>query len=339
MKNQYVLYLLFCFLLCYTSQVSAEKTTKPVLNLPAQDLKERDVKFGIFITNLYDINFANNEFKTEFWAWFISHKKNYKPVERTEIVNSKAFSIRNATSEKIDTLYWHSQVFKGTIKQDWDISLFPFDTQKLTIAIEDTLETEDTHKFIADPSSSIANDVIPDGWTLLDFDLEVTNTAYPTTFGDPRVAPGSSYNFNRITAILTLKRDGMRLFASTFLGFFVATVLIVIVFSINMSTRSLPAIPLQPRITLCVGSLFAAVGSMYGLDKKLPYTTEFTLADSIQITTFSAIALAILSSVISDILVKNGHPKFVSKIMKSIFLFFVIIHFGINGYLLMKVSS
>ena len=32
-----------------------------------------DVTVGMFVTNLFDINFAKKEFKTEFWAWYLIH--------------------------------------------------------------------------------------------------------------------------------------------------------------------------------------------------------------------------------------------------------------------------
>ena len=28
-----------------------------------------DVKFGMFISNLHDVNFTDNEFQVEYWSW------------------------------------------------------------------------------------------------------------------------------------------------------------------------------------------------------------------------------------------------------------------------------
>lgn len=293
-----------------------------------------EVKFGMFVTNLHDINFADNEFQVEFWSWFISNNKDYRAKDRTEIVNSKKFSIRNSSNQEIDDLLLQSQVFKGTIKQSWNIESYPFDTQTLTISLEDTIDTADTLSFVVDPNSGIANDVIPKGWQLVDFNLLVSNTDYPTTFGDPRVRDDNNYQFSRVTAEITLQRSGIRIFISAFLGLFVATILVMIVFAINSSKIGLTTIPQQPRITLCVGALFAAVGSTYSLSAKVPYTTVFTLSDSLQITSFIAIALAIVSSVLSDTLLKQNKESAQKTLMHLIWLTFIISHFGINGYLI-----
>ena len=141
-------------ILCITSPSAADSDT-PV------DTAQNQVKVGMFVTNLYDINFSNNEFKTEFWAWFLTDNPEYQPAQRTEIVNSKQFSIRNATTEKIDHQYWHSIVFKGTVKQQWDVTAFPFDKQLLQIHLEDTIDIQEDLRFQLDSSSSIAEGLIP----------------------------------------------------------------------------------------------------------------------------------------------------------------------------------
>jgi hypothetical protein len=305
----------------------------------ANKLSDKEVRFGLFITNIFDINFTHNEFQVEFWSWFLTKRQDYKPVERTEIVQAKSFQIRNSSTENIDGLFLHAQAFKAKIKQHWDIGMFPFDVQQLTISLEDTLQTKKDLEFSLDPSSSIAHDIIPDGWNLVDFKTQLSETYYPTTFGDPRITLSDQNTYHRIQAVITIQRDGGRLFATTFLGFFVASILVILILLVNTSTRCISAIPLQPRITLCIGSLFSAVGSTYGLAAKLPYTTRFTLADSIEMTTFTGIALAIISSVFCDIFRQKGYPEQVAKTMRWILISYFILHFGINGLLLFNIAN
>jgi hypothetical protein len=294
------------------------------------------VKVGMFITNIHDINFSDNEYQVEFWSWFLADNIEYNPSERTEITNAKQFLIRNASTQQINGQFLHSQVFKGTIKQHWDVSKYPFDKQRLIISLEDTLHTSDDLIYIIDETSSIANNIIPEGWALESFEVLPTSTNYPTTFGDPRLTNGNNYTFSQAKAVITLKRNGLRVFITSFLGLFVATFLIMIVFVINTSSKYLAIIPLQPRITLCVGSLFAAVGAIYGLDAKIPYTTSFTLSDSLQMTTFAGIIFAIISSVVSDVLIKAGKVIIQNNLMIAIWSLFLVLHIGLNTYLIIK---
>ena len=304
-----------------------------------QNTQSADVTVGMFVTNLFDINFSKSEFKTEFWAWFLTQDPNYSPSERTEIVNSKNFNIRNATTEKIGDFYWHSIVFKGTVKQEWNVQSFPFDKQTLQIHLEDTIDIREDLAFKLDPSSNVARDLIPEGWQMESFNISTQPNTYPTTFGDPRVGADSEYTFDRITATIVMKREGLRVFATTFIGFFVATLFVALVMVVNMSNHFLPAIPLQPRVTLCAGALFASVGGLYGLENKLPYTTAFTLADSIQLTTFISIALAITGSLIADITSKHELVKLRSILLKIVFSIFIIGHIGVNTVVIYNAVS
>lgn len=297
-------------------------------------MQPTEVEFGMFITNLHDINLSDNEYQVEFWSWFLTDNVDYNPIERTEITNAKQFSTRNASTQQIDGQYLHSQVFKGTIRQYWDVSKYPFDTQRLVISLEDTLEPSDSLFYSIGQTSSIATDIIPEGWSLKSFKVLTTNTDYPTTFGDPRLSAGTNYTFSQVKAVITLQRNGMRVFITSFLGLFVATFLIMIVFTINTSVRNIAIITLQARITLCVGSLFAAVGAIYGLDAKIPYTTSFTLSDSLQITTFTGIIFAIICTLASDILIKNERLTMQRNLMKAIWCLFLILHIGFNAYLI-----
>ena len=89
--------------------------------------------------------------------------------------------------------------------------------------------------------------MIPKGWELNNFGLKVTNTDYPTTFGDPRVTADNSYKFSRVTAEIELQRSGIRIFISAFLGLFVATILVIITFAINSTKVGLTTIPQQAQ--------------------------------------------------------------------------------------------
>lgn len=298
------------------------------------------VKVGLYVNNLYDIDFAKNQYDVEFRTWFVYDQPDYQPNGRTEIVNAKKFSAHDESTEVAGDNYWATMLFRAKIKQAWDISMYPFDTQELTIAIEDATDTTGTLLYQADTvGSRIAPDAIPDGWTLVDFKVDTSTTRYASTFGDPRLKADVEDDFNRVTATITLKREGTRLFITNFLGFLTATLLVIVVLGVNMSEKALAAIPLQPRVTLSVGALFSTVGSIYLLSTKLPYTTNFTLADSLQITTFVSITLAVISSVAVDILVKNGKQALIKKMMSLIFIFFLATHFGINGYLLTVATS
>lgn len=301
------------------------------------DTPVKDVKVGMFLTNLYDIDLNKNQFNVQFWAWFVHGDKTYEPTKRTELMNAKSWTTQNEFRGEVGDQYWDVVNVRAKIYQEWDVSHYPFDKQKLVIELEDIEETTGGVRFTPDvEGSKIDKGLIPDGWKMLGFDVSVAPNQYDTVFGDPSLGNQSHSEFSRITATLTVQRDGWRLFATNFIGFFVATILILLTLGINSSRRAHKTVPLQPRVTMSSGSIFATIGSIYMLSKELPYTTKFTLADGLLTTTCIGIGLAIIMSVLTDTLTSAEFKKSPYLINKIIFALFVFVHIGLNGYYLMN---
>ena len=91
---------------------------------------------------------------------------------------------------------------------------------------------------------------------------------------------------------------------------------------------------LRTRIGLCVGALFGAVGNAYIVARALPYTTAYSLTDSLQATTFGFIALATIVTVISEPLLQAKRYNLVRLLNGLALLLLVVIHFGVNASLI-----
>lgn len=299
--------------------------------------EQKEVKFGVYITNLFDINFAKNEYTVQFWSWFHHNDDEYQPNKSIEIMNAKSFSRDSTNEEIVNGINWDTAKIKAKINQEWEVTHFPFDTQKFTIVVED-IDT-DAKGLVLIPdieASRIDPKAIPDGWTLKNFELNTNVNSYDTAFGDPSSVTNTKQDFSRLSVDVYLQRDGWRLFSTTFIGFFVATALLLIAFLVLSIPSAVGTVQQQPRITLITGALFSAIGSVYGLSAKLPYTTQFTLADSLEITTFAGVALAAICSVFYDVLVKNDKPAFAITLNRLMFSIFLLLSFGLNGYMIVN---
>ena len=306
----------------------------------AEDVKKvepKTVKFGMYITDVFDIDFAKNQFTIQFWSWFHHNDKDYHPNKSTEIMNAKSFVRQSSNEEIVNGINWDTSKVKATINQQWKVAKFPFDTQKFTIIVEDVDSTSEDLIFTPDlKASKIDPNAIPDGWELKEFDMTSSINSYQTAFGDPSAASNVKQDFSQMTVTVELKRDGWRLFSTTFIGFFVATALLLIAFIVLSIPSAVGTVQQQPRITLIIGALFSAIGSVYGLSAKLPYTTQFTLADSLEITTFAGVALAAVCSVFYDVLIKNEKPLLAISLNRIMFSIFLLSSFGLNGYMLIS---
>ena len=299
--------------------------------------KAQEVKFGVDVTNIYDINFAKNEYTVQFWSWFHHNDKEYIPNKSIEIMNAKKFSRTSANEEIVNGVHWDTAKVKATINQEWDVRNFPFDVQKFSIVVEDVdLPAQDLLLKADTKASKIDPTAIPSGWEIKNFEMISSINSYETAFGDPSASSSAKQDYSQMTINIDLERNGWRLFTTSFIGFLVATALLLVVFVITSIPRAVVEIPQQPRITLITGALFSAVGSVYGLSSKLPYTTDFTLADSLQITTFAGVAFAVIGSVASDVLRKNDRPILATRANQIMFALFLLLSFGLNGYMLAR---
>ncbi len=309
-------------------------------SVSAEELKKdepKEVKFGVYITDLFDINFAKNQFTVQFWSWFHHHDENYHPNKSTEIMNAKSFTRQSANEEIVNGINWDTSKVKATINQQWEVEKFPFDTQTFSIVLEDVDSVSKDLVFKPDTKASkIDPKAIPDGWKLKKFEIVNAPNSYETSFGDPLAASDVKQEFSQVTVNVELQRYGWRLFSTTFIGFFVATALLLIAFLVLSIPSAVGSVQQQPRITLIIGALFSAIGSVYGLSAKLPYTTQFTLADSLEITTFVGVALAAVCSVFYDVLVKNEKPLFAISLNRVMFGIFLLSSFGLNGFMIAK---
>lgn len=299
--------------------------------------KQKEVKFGVYITNIFDIDFSKNEYKVQFWSWFHHNDSRYEPNKTAEIVNAKSFSKKMANEEIVNGVHWDTAKITATINEQWDVQHYPFDTQKFSIVIEDVDKGAEYLVFKPDiAASKIDPNAIPDGWELKKFELNTNLNSYKTAFGDPSSTINTQQDFSRLGVDIYLQRDGWRLFSTNFIGFFVATLLLLIAFLVLSIPSAVGTVQQQPRITLITGALFSAIGSVYGLAAKLPYTTQFTLADSLQITTFSGVAFAAVGSVFYDVLMKNDKPVLAITLNRMMFGLFLLLSFGLNGYMLAR---
>lgn len=297
---------------------------------------KRQVEVGIFLTNLYDIDLNNNQYNAQFWIWFLHDDASYLPAQRSEVVNAKSWQRQNEFRDATGETIWDVMSFEALINEQWDIKRYPFDTQVLSIHLEDIEETTDHLIFSADTQGTHVNaSVVPDGWQLRDYAISVAPHTYATRFGDPSLDVGDVSEFSRVSLDITLEREGQRLFITVFIGFFVATIFVIVTLAINMSRRAHPVIPLQPRVTLASGAIFSTIGSIYLLVNEMPYTTEFTLADSLLTTTSIGTVLSIISSFTTDVVCKTDKAALMYRLNKGLFVIFVVLHLGINGVFLM----
>jgi hypothetical protein len=305
-RNSFLLATLLFF--CH-GKISAQKDT---------------VKVGVYVTSIYALGFAENNFGMDFWIWYVYPNDSINPIETTEIVNSESVSFEYNDIDKRGNMNWATHKCKAMIKKDWKISRFPLDGQTLEVFLEETDMDTSELVYVADVANSrIDESVILSGWKIDTFSLTSLVKTYSTSYGDPELKDGKS-SYARVVMTTKISRDSKNIFLKLFLGLYVAFLISLLVFFLDGQE-------IGARTSLAVGALFAAVGNKYIVDSSLPDHVSFTIVDKIHNVSFALIFFSILCSVISNRIARSGRNKMDEKFDRICFgvslLTYIVAHY------------
>lgn len=311
----------------------------PLLAAPSQpgpqpQASPRVVEIGIYVTNIYDLNFSANTYKISFWLWFKSKDEKYQPEKSIEIVGGKDIKIDATDNETLaDGTFYRSAKYSATISQLWDVRFFPFESQQLSLVIESSSEDESKLIFISDTKSSGADpNVIPPAWRFRTINVGVGSSVYHTDFG---TGTGGDSTYSKFATTITLDHQGEHIFSTAFLGFFVADLLTGVTLFVGSFETTRLAIPLMSRLNMVVGSLFGAVGNAYIKGNSLPPTPSLSLADVIEIGSFSAIAVALFTVIGTETLTRLAYsPETISAVARTSVALYLASQIGLGAYFL-----
>ncbi|NOS84799.1 MAG: hypothetical protein HOP31_06640, partial [Ignavibacteria bacterium] len=288
------------------------------------------VKVGAYIFSLYDLDFPGNKLNADFYLWYNTKKDSMDLLQNLEIINSIELNKSYEMNEKRGSTFFHSVRINAKIKEEWNVTDFPFDEQVIEIKIEDFDKDNTKLVFVADTAASkIDKDVHLDGWKIKDFGITIDDHTYETNYGDPDI-PLTDYSaFSRATMHFTLEREGKGLFFKLFVGLFISVLISLLTFFIN-------PLDLDPRFGLSVGAIFAAIASQYVITSSLPQNESLTLVDILHDITFIYIFLCILVSTISLHYMKQGKEVLSQKLDRISFFIFAVSYIGLIIYFVGK---
>lgn len=300
--------------------------------LPAVAPGPTVAKFGLYVTQVFDFDMVKRAFNVTFWAWFLSNNPDYKPLDTVEIVNAKNTTVRFPSTSERNGQIWTQGKYSATVAHDWDVRDFPFDRETFNVVLEEGQMDAQSLKLEVDADNSrIDKSVKVLGWTIEGLTVKAEDSVYDTTFGDPALSGTSTYS--RVVATITMKREGLRLLFSLYIGFYVAFILSLLVYLLDLEQMAMP------RISLCAGAIFAAVGNKYVIDNSLPATPHFSLSDAIQMSSFLAILMAILLMVIMDYLRMTERTKLARRLNRAALVVTALAYLGFNGWMVARVAA
>jgi hypothetical protein len=268
---------------------SAESMNSASMALKVDSIPHPDtVKIGAFVISVHDINFHDKEYTIRFWLWFLHRNADFDFSKQLDVPNAKSIEFEEPITDSLNGEAWMIIKMKCVMKENWNVSDFPFDKQLLRVRIENTLFDNSSLVFLPDiKGSTVDDEEAIDGWIISDFRVFKSENAYHTGFGDSRPGRESSV-FSQFNMEMRIERDAWGLFMKIFIGMYIAFLIAAISFTPQPSE-------LEPRFGLPVGGLFAAVGNKYIIDSLLPESSSFSLVDTLHTLTFLGILASLFN--------------------------------------------
>lgn len=298
--------------------------------LPGAALAEeapKDVKVGVFIANLFDLDFSKRNVEATFWVWFNHAVPNFEAQKGVEIVNARSEKqLQYFKTDMAGGGVWELIKYSALLNEKWSVANYPFDRQKVQIIIESTFADSRSVRFVPDvEETDLTSDLALIGWTIEGISATTSEVAYHTTFGDPTLGHAERSSYPRAIFEVSIKRNGWRLFFSTFIGFVLSLALAGIILTNNAFRRVNDVIEIGGQVGIGTGAVFSVVGSGYIMENGLPPTTEFSLADAFQITTFTVAFVTMISVFAIHALKKRGHPEAALRLGRILFAGYVLV--------------
>jgi hypothetical protein len=258
-------------------------------------------KVGIYIRTLH-ITEVDEQFEAQLYWWLrvddAERDRDYSFVRDIEFLNSNGtMEVHEEVYDPESGYYYVSGTADLRIPYGAEYAAFPFDRQRLDIAIENTTANVDRVIYIADDRDRPINDAALRDVTFLNGDqyiAELTHrastTAYQTRFGDPRVA--NSDDYARLTFTAHVLRVPLGVFLKISIPLFIVLFLSYLVFFI-------PDHEIGTAASLTVTSLIAAIAFQWTMNDSLPKVSYLTVIDKVFYVVYLFVFYAMTQTVVT----------------------------------------
>lgn len=276
---------------------------RPLTEIPDQ---AQQVKTGVFVVNLYDVDAERNTFYLDFYVWF-KWKGDINPAANLELSNGvedwglSSVPVNEEPQELPDGSFYQAWRLEGRFVQPLVLRRYPLDRHNLNILIENSVFTTDQLVYTVDEESSGFSDVLTvPGWVIQGFEVSSLVRQYATNFGDSRLASEPQHSVFQYS--LQIARP-----VSLFLWKLLLPLIIVVV----ASWGSLLLNPefVDSRIALPVTALLTAVFLQQSYSSNLPDAGYLVLLDKIYALAYVLIFISILEAIITAEWIRNDSPQ------------------------------
>ena len=241
---------------------------------------------GVVLIDAGDFDYPNATFQSTFWIWSVSESEEIDGLENLDIRNAVEAEIITDIKEIEQKRHWHLQKIKGTFRNYWDLSKYPFDRQELKIYLEEgSLDSNQFSYALDTKSRSYFHNPNLKGWSVEGMNVDVGTTKYESNFGDPALEGHETSSFAAAEVTIKLRRSNWTSFWRISSGAFISLALVLSSFLLSFKHIT----HVNARFGLLGGSAFANVISIRNVSSKTGAVPYITFIDQIHLIPMAAI--------------------------------------------------
>ncbi len=276
-----------CFLL--SGKIAAQE----VANFNDSSQKKQELKVGIWIDQIGQVDYQNNTYEIIFYLWVNSKDSVYNLENNIDFTNTWESEILYHQSDSlfIDGEKEYHEIVKVKTKNttQFNLSNFPFDTNKLNLTIELIGHYIEDLVIHVDQNNSKLNSDINKDWIIKMSPIQNKRNRWDSDFGNLK----GNTEVDAISLDLELSRNAwpiyFKLFAILFLAFILATL-----------SFFLPNQKSEEKVSIVVGALFTAIGNKYITESVIPISNHLGLSDLIHFSTILFILVIIIFGIVEQ---------------------------------------
>ncbi len=250
------------------------------------------VTVGAYINDIQQLDFKTNNYTVDLYVWFRWRDPNIRPDQSMEFMNRYA-SDDNLRQEFMDEpevmpdgSFYSILRYQGRFSTKFNLEDYPFDTQTMTVIMEDTLSGASKLRYKLDGPQPVDIDpvlTLP-GFRVGKPEMRVDQQKYPTGFGDLSV--GDSEPYSRVVLSIPVTRPAVAMTIKTF----VPILLIIVCASLVFFVRP---VYVEGRIGLGITALLTLVALQLSATSGLPDVDYLTMLDKVYLLAYLFIILAL----------------------------------------------
>jgi hypothetical protein len=275
-----------------------EAVTEAVAGSPAPGPAK--VVVGAYVNDIQELDFKSNSYAIDLYVWF-----RWKPAPDFNPSKTMEFMNRYASDANIrDDLYDEPKSmpdgsvyaiirYQGQFSTKFLLEKYPFDTQQLSVVLEDTVSAADAQVYISDENGGVTinPDITLPGFKVGKPELRVIERAYPTNFGD--LAEPEATDYSRLILNIPVTRPIVAMSIKTFVPIALIVVCAALVFFVRPRY-------VEGRIGLGITALLTLVALQLTSGASLPDVDYLMMIDKVYLLAYLFIILALVRVVMTS---------------------------------------